>query len=146
MGAALTAAPAQAANGTCDPTGDRRAADDCVTHVHVGEAADGRVAAGEEIAIRQHLDSALRGAALTTEVQARRVHRGGEKGPWVVVRRLRWPAALTAKGGTRDIRVCVAALAGATSSGRRRACRGPRSRAGPGAPSRMSSRPAPRRA
>ncbi|MFM7552853.1 MAG: hypothetical protein ACKO7Q_08445 [Actinomycetota bacterium] len=83
-----------------------------MTHVHVGEAADGRVAAGEEIAIRQHLDSALRGAALTTEVQARRVHRGGEKGPWVVVRRLRWPAAMTAKGGTRDIRVCVAALAG----------------------------------
>ncbi|MFM9124643.1 MAG: hypothetical protein ACKOSO_05690 [Actinomycetota bacterium] len=26
VGAAHTAAPAQAANGTCDPTGDRRAA------------------------------------------------------------------------------------------------------------------------
>lgn len=109
---ALAAGPAHAAGGACDPTGDRRAADDCVTHVHVGAAADGRVASGEEIAIRQHLDGALRGAALTTEVQARRVHRGGEKGPWVVVRRLRWPAAMTAKGGTRDIRVCVAALAG----------------------------------
>lgn len=109
---ALVAGPAHAAGGACDPTGDRRAADDCVTHVHVGTAADGRAAAGEEIAIRQHLDGALRGAALTTEVQARRVHRGGEKGPWVVVRRLRWPAAMTAKGGTRDTRVCVAALAG----------------------------------
>jgi len=109
---ALAAGPAHAAGGSCDPTGDRSAADDCVTHIHIGTAADGRVTAGEEIAIRQHLDGALRGTALTTEVQARRVHRGGEKGPWVVVRRLRWPAAMTAKGGTRDIRVCVAALEG----------------------------------
>ncbi len=112
VAAALAAAPAHAAGGTCDPTGDRRTADDCVTHVHIGAAADGRVTAGEEIAIRQYLDSALRSTALTTEVQARRIHRDGAKGPWVVVRRLRWPAAMTAKRGTRDIRVCVAALAG----------------------------------
>ena len=109
---ALAAGPAHAAGGSCDPTGDRSAGDDCVTHVHIGAAADGRVASGEEIAIRQHLDRALRGSALVTEVQARRIHRGGEKGPWITVRRLRWPAAMTAKGGTRDVAVCVAALAG----------------------------------
>jgi hypothetical protein len=83
--------------------------DDCLRHAHVGAAADGRVMHGEAIALRPRLHRALRGEATTLVVQARRLGPRGVRGPWLDVRRVRWPA--NAAPG-RAIRVCAADLAG----------------------------------
>lgn len=108
--AALAAPSAQAAG--CDATGDAYAADDCIAHAHVGATADGRVEPGERIRVRQRLHRALRGEALVTEVQFRRVLPSGKRGPWLAVHRSRWAGSATAKGRTRTVGVCRAVLAG----------------------------------
>ncbi len=105
----VLAGPAWGASSACDATGDRRSMDDCLRHAHVGAAADGRVMHGEAIALRPRLHRALRGEATTLVVQARRLGPRGVRGPWLDVRRVRWPA--NAAPG-RAIRVCAADLAG----------------------------------
>ena len=107
--AVLLVAPAHGAASGCDAAGDRRAADDCIAHALVGAAKDGRVEAGEIISVRPRLHEVLRGAPATITVQARRVRPKGAKGPWLDVRRVRWPANAAV---TRRIAVCTAALAG----------------------------------
>lgn len=109
---AILATPAFGSTTGCDTTGDRRSANDCITHTHVGASADRRVAPGHKITIRNRLHPALHGRALTTEVQFRRVLRGGERGPWVTIHRSLWPRTATAKRATRKVDVCRAVLAG----------------------------------
>jgi len=108
LGAILTA-PAAASTRGCDATGDRRPANDCLRHTHVGASKDGRVKHGEVISIRPRLHHTVHGRATTLIVQARRIDRKGTKGPWLDIRRVRWPANASPR---RTIHVCSAALAG----------------------------------
>lgn len=101
-------APAHGAVG-CDATGDATRADDCVRHEMVGAARDGTVARLEPIMLRQRVDPSLRGVTLVSRIQVRRAPRGGPKGSWLEIRRVRWTPGAR---GELDIRACRANLAG----------------------------------
>jgi hypothetical protein len=104
----VAAAPAHGAGG-CDATGDATRADDCVRHELVGAARDGTVARLEPIVLRQRVDPSLRGVALVSRIQVRRAPKGGPRGSWLEIRRVRWTPGARGELGTR---VCRANLTG----------------------------------
>lgn len=97
VNAADSSAPATVAkqgSHSCDWRGDRKRADDCVTHTLAGRAGDGVVAAGKTFRVRMRGHDALNGLRVSARVQVRKIGRDATfVGDWKRVRMVSWSAA-----------------------------------------------------
>lgn len=95
---------------SCDLSGDRQRADDCIRVSLTKSARDGRIAEDKVISARIKIDPSLRGRNMVTKIQARRLSTIGKPGHWFTIRNVMWEAKSRSK--SLDVDVCTAALKG----------------------------------
>lgn len=114
----------------CDPSGDRRAGDDCIRTKLTKRASDGKVVEDDVISARISIHESLFGRSLVSDVQARRLEDSGVKSRWHTIRTMMWEASTTKSTTVRDINVCTAAPQGRYELRTRTKINGPMTRSG----------------
>lgn len=93
---------------TCDRRGDRRQADDCLTHRLIRAASDGTLRTQRTLSVRIGVHRTLARSGLVVGAQIRKVHGDGRPGRWITPQRVR----LAPGARELSVRLCTMSLAG----------------------------------